>query len=88
MRKTEDKACPYITMSGNVVAPNSAVKDSLSKSFVVANPLFANQKNPKQEQFQLDTDSPALKRGFKQIPFNKIGLYQSAARASWPAPGK
>jgi hypothetical protein len=80
----EDKARPYVTMNDNVVAPNSAVKDSLSESFVIVDPLFTNQKNPKQGGYQLSADSPALKRGFKQVPFGKIGLYQSDNRASWP----
>ncbi len=34
--------------------------------------------------FQLKDDSPALKAGFQKIPLEKIGLYQSADRASWP----
>ena len=84
----EDKARPYITMTDNVVAPNSAVKDSLSESFIVADPLFANPKDPKQGKFQLDADSPALKRGFKQVPFGQMGLYQSDNRASWPVSKK
>ena len=80
----EDKARPYLEMKDNVVAPNSAVKDSLSKSFVRANPFFVNQENPKQGKYQLSANSPALKLGFKQIPFDKIGLYQSDDRVSWP----
>jgi hypothetical protein len=43
-----------------------------------------NQKNPKQGKYQLSANSPALKLGFKQIPFDKIGLYQSDDRVSWP----
>jgi hypothetical protein len=84
----EDKARPYLTMKDNVVALDSGVQDSLSKSFVITNPLFVNQKNPEQGKFQLDADSPALKRGFEQIPFDKIGLYQSDDRASWPVSEK
>ena len=80
----EDKARPFLTMEDNIVAPNSAVEDSLSKSFVIANPLFVNQDNPEQRQFQLNPDSPALKHGFTQIPFNEIGLYKADNRASWP----
>ena len=80
----EDKARPYLTMADNVVAPNSGVEDSLSKSFVIIDPMFVNQKNPEQGKFRLDANSPALKRGFKQIPFDKIGLYHSDNRASWP----
>jgi hypothetical protein len=34
--------------------------------------------------FRLAEDSPALKLGFRQIPFEKIGVYASADRASWP----
>ena len=84
----EDKARPYITMADNIVAPSSAVKDSLSGSFVIVNPLFTDQKNPKQGGYQLSADAPALKRGFKQVPFNKMGLYQSDNRASWPVSKK
>ncbi len=71
-------------MDDNVVAQNSGVADSLSKSFVIADPLFVNQQNPEQGGFRLNANSPALKRGFKQIPFKKIGLYKSNDRASWP----
>lgn len=72
----EKKARPYLTMEDNVVAPNSAVEDSLSKSIVITDPLFVNPKNPEKGKYQLSKDSPALKRGFKQITFDKIGLYQ------------
>ncbi|NCQ29028.1 MAG: hypothetical protein GW802_16610 [Armatimonadetes bacterium] len=34
--------------------------------------------------FRLTKDSPAWKTGFKEIPFKKIGVYKSDARASWP----
>ncbi|TSA38751.1 MAG: hypothetical protein D4R64_02075 [Porphyromonadaceae bacterium] len=80
----EDKARPYLTMENNIVAPGSGVQDSLSKSFVITGPLFINQKNPEQGNFQLTVNSPALKHGFRQIPFDKIGLYASEYRASWP----
>ena len=80
----EDKARPYLTMEDNTVSTTSGVEDSLSKSFIIADPRFINQKDPEQGKFRLSDDSPALKRGFKQIPFEKIGLYQSDDRASWP----
>jgi hypothetical protein len=80
----EDKARPYLTMEDNIVSPTSGVEDSLSKSFIIADPRFVNQKDPEQGKFRLSDDSPALKRGFIQIPFEKIGLYQSDDRASWP----
>jgi hypothetical protein len=34
--------------------------------------------------FQLKDDSPAFKMGFQRIPLEKIGLYESPNRASWP----
>jgi hypothetical protein len=79
----EKRARPYLTMDDNFVSPGSGVSDSLSKSFVIANPQFVNEENPEQGKFQLNVDSPALKCGFKQIPFDKIGLYHSDNRASW-----
>jgi len=80
----ESIARPYLTMQDNIIAPNSEVQDRSSKSFVIADPLFVNQKDPEQGNFQLSPGSPALKLGFKQIPFDSIGLYESGNRASWP----
>jgi len=34
--------------------------------------------------FQLQDDSPAFKLGFQRILFEKIGVYPSDDRASWP----
>ncbi len=79
----EKKARPYLTMEDNVVSTNTEVEDRLSKSFVITDPLFVNPENPEQGKFQLKADSPALKSGFKQIPFDKIGLYQSSNRVDW-----
>ncbi len=53
----------------------------------VADPLFVD---PAHHDYRLKPDSPALKLGFKPIPFEKIGPYQDEMRASWPvveAPG-
>lgn len=36
------------------------------------------------QNFQLREDSPAWKLGFRRIPMEKIGLYASDERASWP----
>jgi hypothetical protein len=38
--------------------------------------------------YYLNAKSPALKLGFRQIPFEKIGVYKSKDRASWPVEGK
>ena len=48
---------------------------------VVADPLFVDLSNG---NFKLKSDSPALKLGFEQIPFEEIGLYKSDNRATWP----
>lgn len=34
--------------------------------------------------FQLKADSPAYRIGFQRIPLEKIGLYESPERATWP----
>ncbi len=84
----EDKARGYLTdMKDNVVAPNSEVRDSVSDNFIIANLMFVDPKNPKQGGYQLNDNSPALKLGFKQIPFEKMGLYKSDNRVNWPASG-
>ena len=54
---------------------------------VVADPRFVDAAK---DDYRLKPDSPALKLGFKPIPVEKIGPYQSPLRASWPiveAPG-
>jgi len=44
-------------------------------------PLFVNAAKM---DFRLKRNSPAWRIGFKPIPFEKIGLYKSRNRASWP----
>ena len=54
---------------------------------IFADPLFVD---PANRDYRLRPESPALKLGFKQIPFDKIGPYKDDLRASWPiveAPG-
>lgn len=53
----------------------------LDRNSVVADPLFHNVSSG---GFQLSHASPALRMGFKPIPFDQIGLYQDPMRASWP----
>ncbi len=81
----ENKARPYLTMKDNVVSPGSAVEDSLSKSLIITDPLFENHNNPEQADYQLNVNSPALRLGFKQIPFDMIGLYQNEYRKVLPS---
>lgn len=51
------------------------------ENLVGIDPLFVA---PPPAGFALKPGSPALKAGFLQIPFGKIGLYKSADRATWP----
>ena len=48
---------------------------------IIADPLFVDVAN---DDFRLQPDSPAFKLGFKPIPQERIGLYPSPNRASWP----
>jgi hypothetical protein len=50
-------------------------------SLIDVDPRFAG-KPP--ADFSLAKDSPAWKLGFCPIPRDKIGVYQSCDRASWP----
>ena len=51
------------------------------KNSIIANPKFIDVAKG---NFTLAPGSPALKLGFKQIPFEKIGPYKDPLRASWP----
>jgi hypothetical protein len=53
----------------------------LDLNSMVADPIFSNVTGG---DFTLSQSSPALKIGFKPIPFEKIGLYKDPLRASWP----
>lgn len=76
----ERKALPFLTMEANVVAPGTGVQDSTSSSIIIAEPLFVDPGTPKNGNYQLQPNSPALKHGFEQIPFDKMGLYGSSER--------
>ena len=54
---------------------------TLQDNLLDADPRFMNAAKL---DFQLRSDSPAFKLGFKRFPIEKIGLYRSADRASWP----
>jgi parallel beta-helix repeat protein len=56
-------------------------ESGLDRSSVAADPLFSNLGAG---SFELSKMSPALKLGFQQIPFDKIGLCKDYVRASWP----
>lgn len=48
---------------------------------IIADPKFVA---PEKDDFRLQPDSPAFALGFKAIPTEKIGPYQSPDRATWP----
>ena len=56
---------------------------TLENNLVDVDPLIEDIEH---RNFNLKPDSPALASGFKPIPFDKIGLYEDSARASWPVP--
>ena len=51
------------------------------RNSIIADPLFVD---PAHDNYRLRPESPAWKLGFKPIPVEKIGLYKSPDRASWP----
>ena len=57
--------------------PYLEVKDNL----IDAQPGFVDAAA---KDYRLKADAPAFDLGFKQIPVERIGLYQSPERASWP----
>jgi hypothetical protein len=63
------------------VEPKAAPYIKFADNLVGTDPRFLG-KPP--ADFRLAPDSPALKLGFRPIPLDKIGLYQSGDRASWP----
>lgn len=48
---------------------------------IITNPKFVN---PEKDDYRLKPNSPAFQLGFKPIPIEKIGPYESPLRASWP----
>jgi hypothetical protein len=87
------------TPKGNVVARNICVGGrwddveggarphvKFQDNLVTVNPGFVGTptKTPVLKDFRLRKDSPAWKIGFTRIPIERIGLYKSEDRASWP----
>ena len=70
----QQEARPYLKMENNTVWTQSADKDKPDQ-FEGEDPLFVNPDRPEEAGFQLQPDSPALKAGFVQIPFKKIGRH-------------
>jgi len=58
-------------------------ESGMDQNSLIADPMFVDKKF---NNFQLNSKSPALKKGFQQIPFDMIGPYADSMRASWPIP--
>lgn len=82
------------TPKGNVVARNICVGGTWQRveakarpgvtftdNLVDEDPLFVDRDKL---DFRLKPESPAFKLGFQAIPMDRIGLYASPLRASWP----
>ncbi len=86
----DDPAVP----KGNVIARNICWKGRWGEIEAKARPHLTLDKNlvdqdpgfvaPEAGDFRLRDDSPALELGFQPIPLERIGLYPSDDRASWP----
>ncbi|MBM3477420.1 MAG: hypothetical protein FJX75_29470, partial [Armatimonadetes bacterium] len=63
------------------IEPKAEPMVKVEDNLIDADPRFAG--TPPAD-FTLAEDSPALKLGFRQIPFSEIGVYESPDRASWP----
>lgn len=69
----QKEASPFLKMENNTVWTQSSEDDK--DKFEGDDPLFVNPEHPEQAGFQLQPNSPALKAGFVQIPFDKIGRH-------------
>ncbi|MDP4282138.1 MAG: right-handed parallel beta-helix repeat-containing protein [Bacteroidota bacterium] len=70
----EKEARPYLIIENNIVSSSSETEDSTSSGYTITDPMFINKKNPEKGKFRIENGSPALKLGFRQIPFKEIGL--------------
>jgi parallel beta-helix repeat protein len=85
------RRCEEIDVSGTLIGKKGGGQMPFAKwqelgydaHSVVADPKFVDADA---DDFRLQKDSPALKVGFRPIPIEKIGLYKSESRASWPPP--
>jgi hypothetical protein len=86
----DDPGCP----KGNVVERNLALRSAFDRicpkakqfgtigaNLTESDPLFVD---PTRDDYRLRAGSPALALGFEPLPFDRIGLYAEARRASWP----
>lgn len=67
--------------NGKTMSLEDWQKEGFDTHSVVADPSFVD---PDKDDYRLKPDSPAFKLGFQAIPVEKIGLFQSDLRATWP----
>jgi hypothetical protein len=78
----ELRAQVYGPNGGGVISVPEWQKLGFDRDSVVADPHFVD---PAHDDFRLRSDSPALKLGFKRLPVEEMGLYDSPLRSS-PVP--
>jgi hypothetical protein len=74
---------PYGGKTSKVASWADWTAMGFDKGSIISDPLFVD---PKNDDYRLSKDSPAFHAGFEPIPLEKIGLYKSETRASWPPP--
>jgi len=84
--------------AGNLIARNICVGGRWEEIEKKTRPFLRMEKNlvsvevglvsPEKGDYRLRKDSPAFKIGFRPLPIDKMGLYRSPDRASWPVKHK
>ncbi|MDO4550251.1 MAG: right-handed parallel beta-helix repeat-containing protein [Planctomycetia bacterium] len=67
------QARPFLKMEKNITWTKKYSNGQFIGDWMGENPLFKNSEDPQKAEFQLMPESPALKNGFKQIPYKKMG---------------
>ncbi len=81
LRRAGRGAAPAATWWNHIDA-QSQPHVRLESNLANVDPRFVDERRG---NFQLGADSPAWPLGFQRLPLERVGLYQDARRASWPA---